>query len=450
MDTSTAHVIEAYRLAESLAAMRGRSRPGLQELNEATQTVICFGDAVLLKLVEEELIVARNLGTVPAALPKLPLQADFETYQKKYRLELGETRKEYELDLRKELDLNRSKFLHRLEILGIGWGRPLGTSGKGTFKEVWTLRWEPEMMVRLIEKGIWGNTVEDACARLLLDRSGQSQSITEIAGFIGQAIPAELFEVIEKLLRRINELATVSSDILELMGALVPLVDVTRYGNVRKTDLSALNYLVEGLVTRICIGLPNACYGLDEATAARMFGHIRKVDEAVRLLENESMTATWHATLGVLLDKAHIQAVITGCTCRLLFDSQVLDAGETGRRFGLALSAGHEPAYAAGWLEGFLGNSGTILLLDHTLWSILHGWVAALDAGQFVELMPILRRTFSQFDPGERRKLGEKAKRGTTTDPAAAGPAAGDYNFNDARAATALPVIAQLLGIGHS
>jgi hypothetical protein len=412
MDTSTAHVIEAYRLAESLAALRGRSRPGLQELNEATQTVICFGDAVLLKLVEEELIVARNLGKVPGALPKLPLQADFETYQRKYRLELGETRKEYELDLRKELDLNRSKFLHRLQILGIGWGRQHAVGGKGTFKEAWTLRWEPEMMVRLIEMGIWGNTVEDACGRRLLDESGKSGSITQIAGFIGQAIPAELFGVIEKLLRRINELATVSSDILELMGALVPLVDVTRYGNVRKTDLSALNYLVEGLVTRICIGLPNACYGLDEATAMRMFGHIRKVDEAVRLLENESMTATWHATLRILLDKAHIQAVITGCTCRLLFDSQVLDAGDT-------------------------------------LWNLLHRWVAALDPAQFTELMPILRRTFSQFDPGERRKLGEKAKRGTATAHPAASPTTQDHPFDDARAAGALPVIAQLLGIGH-
>jgi hypothetical protein len=447
MDTSTAHVIEAYRLAESLAALRNRSRPGLEELNEATQTVICFGDAVLLKLVEEELIVARNIGRVPAALPKLPLQADFETYQKKYRLDLSEARKEYELDLRKALDLNRSTFLHRLEILDIGWGRRQTASGKGTFKEIWTLRWQPEMMIRLIERGIWGNTVADASTRLLLDRSNQSQSVTEIAGFTGQAIPAELFAVIEKLLLRINELATVSSDIPELMGALVPLVDVSRYGNVRKTDLSAINQLVDGLVTRICIGLPNACYGLDEASAGRMFEHIRKVDEAVRLLENEDLENTWHATLLGLADKAGIQAVITGCTCRLLFDSKVWDADQTGRRFGLALSVGNEPAYAAGWLEGFLRGSGMILLLDHTLWNILYKWVAELNREQFVELMPILRRTFSPFDPGERRKLGEKARRGQAAPATAGQPDAADANFNAERAAKALPVVMQLLGL---
>jgi hypothetical protein len=281
----------------------------------------------------------------------------------------------------------------------------------------------------------------------MLDRAGQSGSITEIAGLIGEAIPAELFTATSELLRRINELATISSDLLELMGALGPLVDVSRYGNVRKTDLSAINTLVDGLITRICIGLPNACYGLDEANAQRMFGHIRQVDQAVRLLENEALESNWHATLLILLDKAHIQAIITGCTCRLLFDNHVLEADETGRRFGLALSAGQEPAYAAGWLEGFLGGSGMILLLDQSLWRIVHKWVAELDSTQFLELMPILRRTFSQFAPGERRKLGEKARQEQPDTQSPDVLPAADRNFNPERAVKALPVVRQLLGI---
>ncbi len=448
MDTSTAHVIEAFRLAEALAALRGLPRPGLRELNEATQTVICFGDTVLLKLVEEELIVAHRMGKVPRALPKLPLQADFEFHQKKLRLEVGETRKEYELDLRKELDLSRSRFLHRLEILGIDWGHKQRAAGKGTFKEVWRLRWEPEMLIKLIEMGIWGNTLEAAGSRFLLDQSQRGQSITEVARFIQQAIPAELFAVIEKLLGRINELATISSDILELMGALVPLVDVSRYGNVRKTDLSAIHLLVEGLVTRICIGLPNACYGLDEDNAQKMFGHIRQVDEAIRLLENDLLTQTWYQTLGIMLDKQHISAVITGCTCRLLFDAKVMETEETARHFGLALSAGNEPAYAAGWLEGFLKGSGMILLLDHALWNILHGWVASLEEGHFVELLPILRRTFSRFDVGERRQLGEKARRGrVVSTPVNRRTQTVPDHFDPARAERVLPVVRQLLGI---
>ena len=43
LDASAAHVIEAVRLAETLAALRDRPLPGLAELNEAAQAVLCFG-----------------------------------------------------------------------------------------------------------------------------------------------------------------------------------------------------------------------------------------------------------------------------------------------------------------------------------------------------------------------------------------------------------------------
>ncbi|MDJ1486377.1 DUF5682 family protein [Cytophagaceae bacterium YF14B1] len=450
MDISTAHVIEAYRLAEALAAMRDLSRPGLMELNEATQTVLCFGDSILLKLVEEELIVGKStIGKVPKELPKLPIQSDFDELRKKCRLDVTEANKDYELDLRKELDLNRSRFLHRLDVLDIKWGKKISISTKGTFKEGWRLRWQPEMEIELIEKGFWGNTILEACTKYLLDLATQTQSITQLAAFIQEAIPAELFSVIEKLLEKINELSTISSDILELMGAVSPLVDVSRYGNVRKTDLTAINQLVNGLLTRVCIGLPNACYGLDDETSNRMFEHIKKTDEAVRLLDNEELEQLWYKTLGVILDKNGINTIIIGCTCRLLFDGKIIDETETARRFGLALSPGTEPKDAAGWIEGFLKGSGTILLYDQTLWNLLYKWVFELEQDKFLELLPILRRTFSKFDPSERKQIGEKAKKGITTINTTTFGSNVELpeNFNYERAAKSLETIKLLLGI---
>ena len=54
MDTSVAHVIEAVRLAASLAALRLLPKAGLEELNEATLSVLCNGEDVLLQLIKEE------------------------------------------------------------------------------------------------------------------------------------------------------------------------------------------------------------------------------------------------------------------------------------------------------------------------------------------------------------------------------------------------------------
>ena len=44
LPVSSAHVIEAVRLAEAVAAMRGRPLAGLAEVTEATRSVLCEGD----------------------------------------------------------------------------------------------------------------------------------------------------------------------------------------------------------------------------------------------------------------------------------------------------------------------------------------------------------------------------------------------------------------------
>ena len=122
MDTSVAHVIEAVRLAETLASLRGLTKAGLEELNEATLSVLCNGEDVLLQLIHNELIVSNKIGEVPTDIPKPPLQVDIEKLQKSLRLPPSADFKDYTLDLRKETDLARSIFLHRLRLLGINWG----------------------------------------------------------------------------------------------------------------------------------------------------------------------------------------------------------------------------------------------------------------------------------------------------------------------------------------
>ncbi|GAB3688595.1 DUF5682 family protein [Spirosoma flavus] len=455
MDTSTAHVIEAYRLAETLAGLRNLPRAGLSELNEATTTVLCFGDSILLKLVEEELIVGKKMGQVPADTPKLPLQADFEELTRKIRLPQSAERKDYELDLRKDLDLNRSRLLHRLTILEVTWGTRGAARTKGTFKEVWTLRWQPDMVLQLIEKAIFGNNVENAATAFLLDKSGRTNRIGDLAQLMQQAIPAELFGAIEQLLARIGELATVSADVLELMQAFTPLVDVSRYGNVRNTDLTVIHQLIEGLITRVCIGLPNACYGLDNDSAALMLKQIRLVNEATRLLENESLRILWNTTLHQLLLKAEhlntdtsapgINPLITGGLCRILFDGQLLSLSETTTAFGLALSASQPATASAAWLEGFLSGSGLILLYDQVLWNLLYKWVADLPAEHFSELLPILRRTFARFEPADRRQLGTKARQGISASVVTSSKEV--TAFNTERASQVLGVMNELLGL---
>ena len=144
---SPASAVETVRLAEAVAAIRGRSLPGLSELTDAVLAVLCQGDQVPLSLINGQLVVGDELGVVPADVPTVPLHADFEATCRRLRFRPTATHREVELDLRGDTDRDRSRLLHRLRLLGIYWGEVTSAQSSGTFREGWILRWRPEYVV---------------------------------------------------------------------------------------------------------------------------------------------------------------------------------------------------------------------------------------------------------------------------------------------------------------
>lgn len=444
IDVSSAHIIEAVRLAETLAAMRSRPQPGLAEMNEAVQSVMLFGDAAPMQLLQRQLLIGESLGNVPEETPQTPLQQDLAAEQKRLRLKPSATDADLTLDLRKPNDLERSYLLRRLGILGIDWGKGgQRASGKGTFKEGWRLLWQPEYAIRLIEAGFWGNTLVAAASNRLVKQAQDTSSLEQLAAMAHESLYANLPEAVDFLMQRLQAEAAVNSDILHLMQALPELARLLRYGDVRKTSLEQVGQVVSGMVTRICIGLPNACSALNEDAAEAMFKRIQAVQEAVSLLAEETFSTQWTQTLHTLLDQQGLHALLAGRCCRLLLQAGELDEAESARRFSLALSAANESAHAAGWIDGFLRDSGQLLIYDETLWKLIDQWVSSLPADTFQQLLPVLRRTFATFTVPERRQMGERVKQGQAALPTIAA----DTDIDETRAAAALPLVALMLGL---
>jgi len=414
MDTSVAHVIEAVRLAESLASLRHLSKAGLEELNEATLSVLCNGEPVMMNLLHNELIVSDKIGEVPTDIPKPPLQLDIEKLQKKLRLPPTADWKDYILDLRKENDLERSAFLHRLQLLGIKWGHRSDVSGKGTFKEQWRLQWDPAFSIDIIEKGTFGNTAEEAATKYVIDAATKAKALTDVCALLENTIPAELPLATESLIHQINNLAAASGDVIQLITVIPNLVTVSRYGNVRKTDADLVLGIIDSMITRVCISLPAACVAIDEDTADNLVQLFLKMNDAVNILQHTEITLQWQQTLQVIAASKNTAAVIGGYATRLLADHKLIAGDELIKAFYYAMSTASAPAIAAAWLEGFLKGSGTILLIDNDLWSVVNNWVDQLDETVFTQVLPLLRRCFSNFSKPERRKLGEKVKSGSS------------------------------------
>lgn len=448
LDAATASVIEAARLAESLAALRGKPLPDLGELEEAALSTLCFGEITALRLIRERLSVGDRLGEVPADTPMIPLQRDLSAQQKRLRLPPSAVEQDKVLDLRRDTDLARSHLLHRLNLLDIPWGRLQSSRSKGTFKETWFLQWQPELTLRLIEAGIWGMTVEEAAQNRARDSLNKAERLAEVAALLQTLLLADLMESVEVAVQRLADMAALAADAAQLMDALPSLAEVSRYGNARRFDPQRLAQILDALVVRVCVGLSPACASLDDQAAAEMFQRIKRTTEAIHLPQNPQHLEQWQAALKSLLDREETHNLLTGYCCRLLLDANALSSTRAGDYLSRALSPVNDPAHAAAWLEGFLHGGGLLLLHDDNLWQILDTWVTQLDGARFIEILPLLRRTFAEFSSGERRQLGERVKSGSTDQPARVPVPFSSPNSLDAEfAARALPLTMRLLGL---
>lgn len=479
---SSAHVIEAVRLAGTLAAVRGRPLPGLGEMTDAVRAVMCDGSDVPLALVHDRLVVGDVLGEVPEGAPAVPLQRDLHRIQRTLRLKPEALEREIELDLRKETDAERGRLLHRLRLLRVDWGEPVASRGStGTFRETWRLRWEPELAVRVAEAGVWGTTVLGAATAKAEADAVTATALADVTGLAERCLLAGLPDALPVVMRVLADRAALDTDVGHLAQALPALVRTLRYGDVRGTGTGALAEVAAGLAERIFVGLPPACAALDADAADEMRGHVDAVHGAVGLLDDgvgvegaagaegaggsggdggpggalgAPLRARWRGVLRVLCARDTVPGVIRGRAVRLLLDDGELAGEEAARLMGLVLSPGTAPADGAAWIEGFVGGGsggGMLLVHDERLLGLVDTWLTGVPAEAFTDVLPLLRRTFSAYESGVRRTLGELVRRGPgrSDRTAAAGPGVPGFaaGLDAGRADAVLPVLWLLLGL---
>jgi hypothetical protein len=408
---SVAHSIEAVRLAETLAIMRSIPLPGLDEMKEAATAIFGGGDIAQLNLIEQKLIIGDVMGRVPEEMPVVPIQQDLDKLIKSARLTKERNAPgvvDKELDLRKSTNQNASFLLRRLIVLGIDWGweqkvRKYGLHGD--FHEHWKLKWKPEFALTILEAGLWGNTVFGAATRKLIDQAQKTDSLKVLSALIDQALKADLPEAIDVLLQKLNDQAALSQDVIMLMDALLPLVNALRYGSSRSYDIAALGQLIHHLIPRIFVGLPTTCVGINEESAKAIYHKITQTNRAVHLLDEQPFITDWYQTLEKIATLPRANALLIGAAIRLLFDKEKMSTDTVAVQMRYALSSTIEALQGAQWIEGFLSGSGMILIHHNQLWDIINEWIGELKEEKFVDLLPLLRRTFSDFTGPEREKI---------------------------------------------
>jgi hypothetical protein len=328
-----------------------------------------------------------------------------------------------------------------------------------------------------------------------------ARALAEVTALAEQCLRAGLADALPTVMRVLADRAALDADVGHLAQALPALVRSLRYGDVRGTDTGALAKVAAGLAERIFVGLPPACAALDADAAAEMRRHLDAVHGAVGLLDearepggaardepsggapagdapagglplgdapvgglpldggpaggHAGLRGRWQGVLRVLSGRDTVPGVIRGRATRLLLDDGELDQDEAARLMGLALSPGTPPADAAAWIDGFVGGGGGGLLLvhDERLLALVDGWLTGVPAEAFTDVLPLLRRTFSAYEPGVRRTLGELVRRGPrergSTGAGGEGVPGFGAGLDTERADAVLPVVRLLLGLNE-
>jgi len=443
-DVSSAAVIEAVRLAHALAVLRNRPHPGLPEVLESCQAVLCGGSDVPMRLVARKLLVGDILGSVPRETPMVPLAMDLAATRKRLRLKPSAAEQELKLDLRTASHLERSKLLHRLRLLDVPWGEPAEVSRTtGTFRESWTLEWKPELEIALIEASGYGTTIESAATAVVAQRTADAD-IAELSTLVEITLTADLPSALAGVLGALDERAARQHDITRLMAAIEPMARVRRYGNVRRADTELVQRVLTGIVTRVAVGLPAACTALDEDAATELRHLVDGVQRGIGLLDQPELREVWHGALRSVADRLGVPGLISGRAVRLLLDAGLLDVTDAAGRLSRQLSLASDATQAAGWLDGFLSGEAALLVHEPELLEIVDEWATGVNAELFDHLLPLLRRTFADFTATERRDIGLRVRR-IDRGEGASGVRVDDAFLDHERASLVVPRILELL-----
>lgn len=404
---STASLIEAQRLAVCIAAIRGRPAPGFEELREAAIACLCFGEALVWATIARRLLVGAEVGRIPANVPLAPLLEDLQREQKRVRLKAEALDRELAIDLRSESGLDRSTLLHRLTILGVPWGK-IAEAGRsrGTFRERWVLRWEPEFAVQLIENLIYGPTIAEAAAGRMRAELEKATGLNALAELVLGGLTARLPEAVEHGIGRIEHRAAQTSDCAELLAALPPMAGIVRYGEARPTDAAQLTSLLTRILVQAALALPYAARNLDAAAAEAMRGAILAANGAVALAEIAGdERAAWRQALRQLIDDAQGAPLLAGAAARLLYEAEEITPAAAADLLGRMLSPGRSVPDAAGFFLGFFEGGGERLIYDAPLREGVDRWLQSLAGDQFTENLPLFRRSFANLDRMQRKRL---------------------------------------------
>jgi len=421
---SLSDTLEAYRLALTLADIRGKAEPGLDEVREATIATMCRGDATHVDGFLWPSVIGRNIGHVADRIGKNSLQEEFAREVREHRLPATDATESFVLKLNDPVQIKASVFLHRLRVAGVSYasfdgrkvGAPRGTppdepGGADALQRIserWEARWTPSTEVALVEKIVLGDTLEQVATRVLEEQLAAVHATGSAAEVLLEAVVTSSAKTVAAALVACERLAPDDDDLHSLAKAAKVLSSLVSYGSSRTRSLhgdQAIASLCEKTFARAILRLTDACTGSDEGVATAR--EALKTLNSVALTQKRVDREGWFAAARSVSASYTVNPGAAGVASALLYLAQVIGDAELGLLVEQRLSNTHDPAAAAGFVDGFFEVNALALVKSRPVVAALDAYLVAIDKERFRNVLPALRRAFAALGATERRYLLE-------------------------------------------
>lgn len=415
---SSAEVIEAVRLANALAALRGGRYPALRDLRDAAVTCLGKGSFPAISLAVADTEIGARIGALPEGVSNTSIQEDF--YRKLRELKLEKYRdiaaQDVSLDLRENrnvssqkaafLDLHRSCFLHQLRVLQISFARQETVKQENaTWAEHWVLRWTPEAEIELVEAALKGDTVMLAASFVMKERVENGKSISEIAQVIEDAFTCGMPKAVMYATAGLQALAVDAASVAELAQTAHRLSVVIQYGSIRQLDAEPLVPILQQIFYRACLILPGECV-CDDAAAKEMINAMEMLNSAV-LAHDFLEDSTWEETLSEIAGRDDLNTKLSGYAAAVLLERGKMSNEALQLEVCRRLSKGVPAELGAGWFEGLAMKNRYALIARLSLWESLDAYLDTLGDEEFKRALVFLRRAFADFTALEKDEIAE-------------------------------------------
>lgn len=415
---STANVIEAVRLSNTLAAMHEGGHPTLKDLHDAAICLLGGGELPAVSEAFARIDVGTEIGELPEGISQTPVQEDMYRQLKRLKLEKYKSTvaQDVRLDLRENrqvksqeaafIGLHRSIFFHRLLLLSISFARLSEQRDASAWSESWFLQWTPETEIEIVETTLKGETIENAAAFILKEQLDASNGILEVARLIRKAFVCSLLSEVPNAVARLQALCVDGNNFAEVAFTAWEISNTIKYRDVREVDTSFLIPILQQVFLRAALIMFDGATCDDEAS--KEFISAMDKMHAVSQEQHEWVNdALWLGKLKELSDSDNRNAKISGVATAILMERNEISDEVLKTEVSKRLSYGVPGDLAASWFEGLSTRNHYVLLSRINLWTQLDEYIQSLDEDEFKRALVFLRRAFAEFDPREKNSIIE-------------------------------------------